>query len=99
MGLAIAREQLAAAQVAQSGETGWPSADRLYPIHVSCTDTWTLLHLDNRAGKTAMEPPASPPIFAADAVRDGLVATGGTSWPRIGCAPPITCRGWPRWPS
>jgi len=72
--LAIAREQLAAAQVAHFDETGGRVAGRLHWIHVACTDTWTLFHLDAKRGKTAMDAAAILPTFTGVAVHDGLAA-------------------------
>ncbi len=72
--LAIAREQLAAAQVAHFDETGGRVAGRLHWIHVACTDTWTLFHLDAKRGKTAMDAAGILPSFAGVAVHDGLAA-------------------------
>jgi len=72
--LAIAREQLAAAQVAHFDETGGRVAGRLHWIHVACSDTWTLFHLDGKRGKTAMDAAGILPTFAGVAVHDGLAA-------------------------
>ncbi len=72
--LAIAREQLTAAQVAHFDETGGRVAGRLHWIHVACTDTWTLFHLDAKRGKTAMDAAGILPSFAGVAVHDGLAA-------------------------
>ena len=72
--LAIAREQLAAAQVAHFDETGGRVAGRLHWIHVACSDTWTLFHLDAKRGKTAMDAAGILPTFAGVAVHDGLAA-------------------------
>jgi len=72
--LAVAREQLAAAQVAHFDETGGRVAGRLHWIHVACTDSWTLFHLDAKRGKTAMDAAGILPGFAGVAVHDGLVA-------------------------
>ena len=72
--LAIAREQLAAAQVAHFDETGGRVAGRLHWIHVACTDTWTLFHLDAKRGKTAMDAAGILPNFTGVAVHDGLAA-------------------------
>jgi len=72
--VAIAREQLAAAQVAHFDETGGRVAGRLHWIHVACTDTWTLFHLDAKRGKTAMDAAGILPAFAGVAVHDGLAA-------------------------
>ena len=72
--LAIAREQLAAAHVAHFDETGGRVAGRLHWIHVACTDTWTLFHLDAKRGKTAMDAAEILPSFTGVAVHDGLAA-------------------------
>jgi len=72
--LAIAHEQLAAAHVAHFDETGGRVAGRLHWIHVACTDTWTLFHLDAKRGKTAMDAAEILPSFTGVAVHDGLAA-------------------------
>lgn len=71
--LAIAREQLAAAQVAHFDETGGRVAGRLHWIHVACNDTWTLFHLDRKRGRAAMDAAGVLPDFRGIAVHDGLV--------------------------
>ena len=71
--LAIAREQLAASEVAHFDETGGRVAGRLHWIHVACTDTWTLFHLDAKRGRTAMDTAGVLPTFTGVAVHDGLV--------------------------
>ena len=71
--LAIAREQLAAAQVAHFDETGGRVAGRLHWIHVACTDTWTLFHLDTKRGRIAMDAAGVLPTFTGVAIHDGLV--------------------------
>ena len=71
--LAIAREQLTAAEVAHFDETGGRVAARLHWIHVAATDRWTLYHLDQRRGKTAMDTAGVLPHFTGIAVHDGLV--------------------------
>jgi transposase len=71
--LAIAREQLAAAQVAHFDETGGRVAGRLHWIHVACNDTWTLFHLDRKRGRIAMDAAGVLPSFKGVAVHDGLV--------------------------
>jgi len=72
--LATAREQLAAAQVAHFDETGGRVAGRLHWIHVACTDSWTLFHLNAKRGKSAIDAAEILPGFAGVAVHDGLVA-------------------------
>lgn len=72
--LAVARAQLAAAQVAHFDETGGRVAGRLHWIHVACTDTWTLLHLDRRRGRVAMDAAGILPSFRGTAIHDGLTA-------------------------
>jgi len=71
--LAIAGEQLAAAQVAHFDETGGRVAGRLHWIHVACTDTWTLFHLNTKRGRVAMDAAGILPRFTGVAVHDGLV--------------------------
>ena len=71
--LAIAREQLAASEVVHFDETGGRVAGRLHWIHVACTDTWTLFHLDAKRGRTAMDTAGVLPTFTGVAVHDGLV--------------------------
>lgn len=71
--LAIAREQLAAAQVAHFDETGGRVAGKLHWIHVACNDTWTLFHLDRKRGRVAMDAAGVLPDFRGVAVHDGLV--------------------------
>ena len=71
--LVIAREQLAAASVAHFDETGGRVAGRLHWIHVACNDTWTLLHLDSKRGRVAMDAAGVLPDFRGIAIHDGLV--------------------------
>ena len=71
--LAIAREQLAAAEVAHFDETGGRVAGRLHWIHVACTNTWTLFHLNTKRGRVAMDSAGVLPTFTGVAVHDGLV--------------------------
>ena len=42
-------------------------------IHVACTDTWTLFHLDTKRGRVAMDAAGVLPGFRGVAVHDGLV--------------------------
>lgn len=72
--LTIAREQLTDAPVAHFDETGARVAARLNWIHVACTPHWTLLHLDTKRGKTAMDAAGVLPAFTGVAVHDGLAA-------------------------
>ena len=72
--LAIAREELAAAQVAHFDETGGRVAGRLHWIHVACNQTWTLFHLDRKRGRVAMDAAGILPTFTGVAIHDGLVA-------------------------
>jgi len=71
--LAVAREQLAAAQVAHFDETGGRVAGKLHWIHVACNDTWTLFHLDRKRGRVAMDAAGVLPDFGGIAIHDGLV--------------------------
>jgi transposase len=70
--LTIAREQIAAAPVAHFDETGGRVNGRLHWIHVACTDTWTLFHLDTKRGRVAMDAAGVLPGFRGVAVHDGL---------------------------
>jgi transposase len=70
--LALARKELAGAEVAHFDETGGRVAAKLWWIHVGCTDRWTLYHLDERRGKTAMDAAGVLPGFTGIAVHDGL---------------------------
>lgn len=71
--LTLARGQLAGAPVAHFDETGARVNGRLHWIHVACTDTWTLLHLDAKRGRVAMDAAGVLPGFRGVAVHDGLV--------------------------
>lgn len=71
--LAIAREQLAAAQVAHFDETGGRVTGKLHWVHVACNDTWTLFHLDRKRGRVAMDAAGVLPSFKGVAIHDGLV--------------------------
>lgn len=71
--LAVARGQLAAAQVAHFDETGGRVAGKLHWIHVACNDTWTLLHLNGKRGRVAMDAAGVLPSFRGVAIHDGLV--------------------------
>ena len=71
--VAVAREQLIAAPVAHFDETGGRVAGKLHWIHVACTDTWTLLHLDSKRGRSAMDTAGVLPQFRGTAIHDGLV--------------------------
>jgi hypothetical protein len=46
----------------------------LHWIHVACTDSWTLFHLNAKRGKSAIDAAEILPGFAGVAVHDGLVA-------------------------
>ncbi len=70
--LTVAREQLAAAPVAHFDETGGRVAGRLHWIHVACTETWTLFHLNTNRGRVAMDAAGVLPTFTGVAVHDGL---------------------------
>lgn len=72
--LAIAGEQLSAAPVAHFDETGARVCARLGWVHVACNQQWTLLHLDAKRGKTAMDAAGVLPEFTGVAVHDGLPA-------------------------
>jgi len=65
--------ELAAAQVAHFDETGSRVAGRLHWIHVAGNDTWTLLHLDRKRGRVAMDAAGVLPTFRGIAIHDGLV--------------------------
>lgn len=70
----VVREQLTGAQVVHFDETGGRVGARLRWIHVMCTDRWTLYHLDDRRGTTAMDAAGVLANFAGIAVHDGLAA-------------------------
>ena len=42
-------------------------------IHVACTDTWTLFHLNTKRGRVAMDAAGVLPSFHGIAIHDGLV--------------------------
>jgi len=69
--LAVARERLRAAEVAHFDETGGRVAAKLRWIHVAATDSWTLYHLDERRGTSAMDAAGVLPGFTGVAVHDG----------------------------
>ena len=69
--LTIARERLRAAEVAHFDETGGRVGATLRWIHVAATDSWTLYHLDERRGSTAMDAAGVLPGFTGVAVHDG----------------------------
>ncbi len=71
---AVAREQLTGAAVVHFDETGGRVGAKLRWIHVMCTDRWTLYHLDDRRGTTAMDTAGVLGNFAGIAVHDGLAA-------------------------
>lgn len=62
--------------VGRANLAGGRVAGRLHWIHVACTDTWTLFHLDAKRGKTAMDADTAAilPSFTGVAVHDGLAA-------------------------
>ncbi len=72
--LALVGKELTQAQVAHFDETGGRVNGKLWWIHVACTDTFTLYHLDRRRGKTAMDAAGILPSFTGVAVHDGLAA-------------------------
>ena len=55
-----------------SDETGGRVAGRLHWIHVACTETWTLFHLNTNRGRVAMDAAGVLPTFTGVAVHDGL---------------------------
>ena len=69
--LAVARERLRAAEVAHFDETGGRVGATLRWIHVAATDSWTLYHIDERRGSTAMDAAGVLPGFTGVAVHDG----------------------------
>ncbi|MGH8827404.1 MAG: IS66 family transposase [Jiangellaceae bacterium] len=71
--LDVARERLAGAEVAHFDETGGRVAAKLRWIHVAATDTFTLYHLANSRGRSAMDQAGVLPGFTGVAVHDGLV--------------------------
>jgi transposase len=87
--LARAGKELAAADVAYFDETGGRVAAKLWWIHVACTNRWTLYHLDERRGKTAMDTAGVLPSFSGIAVHDGLASYAGSPRARlVQCPPP-----------
>jgi transposase len=72
--LARAGKELAGADVAYFDETGGRVAAKLWWIHVACTNRWTLYHLDERRGKSAMDAAGVLPSFSGIAVHDGLAS-------------------------
>jgi transposase len=72
--LALVGKELAGAGVVHFDETGGRVAAKLRWVHVACTDRWTLYHLDDRRGKTAMDAAGVLPGFTGIAVHDGLAA-------------------------
>ncbi|MGI8521815.1 MAG: IS66 family transposase, partial [Nocardioides sp.] len=71
---ALVGKELAAADVVHFDEAGGRVAGKLRWVHVMCTDRWTLYHLDDRRGKTAMDAAGVLPGFTGIAVHDGLAA-------------------------
>jgi len=71
--LAIAREQLAAARVTHFDETSGRVAGKLHQIHVACTDTWTLLHLNTKRAGSRWTLRGVLPSIRRIAIHDGLV--------------------------
>ena len=47
-------------------------AGRLHWIHVTCNDTWTLLHPGRKRGRVAMDAAGVLPDFRGIAIHDGL---------------------------
>lgn len=72
--LALIGKELSGADVVHFDETGGRVAAKLRWVHVMCTDRWTLYHLDDRRGKTAMDAAGVLPGFTGVAVHDGLAA-------------------------
>jgi transposase len=72
--LALVGKELAGAEVAHFDETGGRVAGKLRWVHVACTGRWTLYHLDDRRGKSAMDAAGVLPGFTGVAVHDGLAA-------------------------
>ncbi|MGB7982502.1 MAG: transposase [Candidatus Nanopelagicales bacterium] len=70
--LDLARGHLASAPVAHFDETGGRVNGRLHWIHVASTDRWTLLHLDTKRGRVAMDAAGVLPSFRGVEVHDGL---------------------------
>jgi len=64
--------RLGSRYVLRGDETGGRVAAKLWWIHVACTKNWTLYHLDERRGKTAMDAAGVLPSFSGIAVHDGL---------------------------
>ena len=99
--LALARKELAAAQVTHFDETGGRVKAKLWWIHVACTKNWTLYHLDERRGKTAMDAAGVLPGFTGIAVHDGLASYRRYDLVHALCGALITnvsCSGSPKRP-
>ena len=71
--LAVVRERLAGAEVAHFDETGGRAGAVLRWIHVAATKDFTLYHLDDKRGRSAMDAAGVLPNFTGVAVHDGLV--------------------------
>ncbi len=97
--LAIAREQLAAARVAHFDETGGRVAGKLHWIHVACTDTWTLFHLNTTGAGSRWTPGGSSRASAESRSTTAWWSIASTAEPFTACATPTTCGNWPGWPS
>jgi transposase len=71
------KKELAQAEVAHFDETGGRVNGKLWWIsglEVACTDRYTLYHLDQRRGRTAMDAAGILPSFTGVAVHEGLAA-------------------------
>jgi hypothetical protein len=69
-----AKDQLINAEVAYYDETGMRVNKQLHWMHVACTDSLTLYHLDPKRGTSAMEQMGILPEFQGRAVHDHLTA-------------------------
>ncbi|MDQ3030413.1 MAG: IS66 family transposase, partial [Actinomycetota bacterium] len=80
--LAAVRQRLAGAGVVHFDETGGRAGAGLRWVHVAATKDFTLYHLDDKRGKSAMDAAGVLPTFTGIAVHDGLVTyrryTGAT---------------------
>jgi transposase len=69
-----AKEQLINCDVAHFDETGMRVDKKLHWMHVACTDTLSLYHLDPKRGASAMDNMGILPEFRGRAVHDHLKA-------------------------
>jgi len=68
------KEQLIQSEVADFDETGMRVNKELYWMHVACTDSLTLYHLDPKRGSIGLEAVGVLPEFSGRAIHDHLQA-------------------------